>query len=562
MQEMSIPDQRKILQKYCLDKGYDIVEEFLDEGISGTTFEKRPGAMRLFQKVQSGRHDFARVVILNESRFGRAPNTKETIHYEFILEKAGVFVEYAQSESNMPGAPGLIMRAVKYEQAAEFSKQLSRDVIRGHSTAAGKGYSTGGFPPIGYNRMVCDESGKELFTLAPGQRKAIKNHWVKWAPGDPRHIALVHRIFRLYAEGSKGLKALCHVLNDGKIPSPKGGHWGPDAVRSILVNRTYIGERIYGGKWAKKVRDKVVRRDAHKPIVPLELFEKVQALMASRDFGMCNGLRTDYLLSGRIICMKCGHKFQGRKVTNGSGTTYHYYVDSGYKNYRICESLNILKNSKGSAMGIEDFVIAEIQKMLDTDRYVERFKEHLKETLISLERQTQTAYPALKKKLKDIDAEIAKIQDALIFTGSRSKSLAERLVNAENERERLKKEITKFEGVKNQPSKVLLLVNEYARVLKNVGEVLKNRTPGEQKTAIGYFLDRIEVMREKGIARCYFYNTPQPKEVDHILPETAPGGRVSQNGAEGGTRTPTGLLPLRPERSASTSSTTSARGSY
>ena len=31
------------------------------------------------------------------------------------------------------------------------------------------------------------------------------------------------------------------------------------------------------------------------------------------------------------------------------------------------------------------------------------------------------------------------------------------------------------------------------------------------------------------------------------------------NGAEGGTRTPTGLLPLRPERSASTSSTTSAR---
>ena len=534
MQDMSIPDQRKILQKYCQEKGYVIVEEFQDEGISGTTFEKRPGAMRLFQKVQSGRHNFSRVVILNESRFGRAPNTKETIHYEFILEKAGVFVEYAQSESNMPGAPGLIMRAVKYEQAAEFSKQLSRDVIRGHSTAAGKGYSTGGFPPLGYIRMVCDESGKELFTLEAGQRKAIKNYWVKWVPGDPRHIELVNRLFLLYAEGSKGLKAICQVLNKEKIPSPKGRQWGPDAVRSILVNRTYIGERVYGGKWSTKVKEKVVCKDAHEPIVPLELFEQVQALMASRDIGICNGMRTDYLLSGKIVCTKCGHKFQGRKVSNGAGKTYHYYVDSGYKNYRICESLNIMKNTQGNMLGIEDFVIAEIQKMLDTDRYVERFKEHLKESLLTLERQTQTAYPALKKKLKDTEAEIAKIQDALIFTGSRSKSLAERLVNAADARESLKKEIAKFEGVKKQPSKVLLLVNEYARILKNVGEVLKSRTPGEQKTTIGYFLDRIEVMREKGIARCYFYNTPRPREADHILPEAAPGGCVRQDGAEGG----------------------------
>jgi len=119
--------------------------------------------MRLFQKVQSGRHDFTRLVILNESRFGRVPNAKESIHYEYVLEKAGVLIEYAQSESNMPGAPGLIMRAVKYEQAAEFSKQLSKDVIRGHSSTAGKGYSTGGFPPLGYARMVCNESGKELY---------------------------------------------------------------------------------------------------------------------------------------------------------------------------------------------------------------------------------------------------------------------------------------------------------------------------------------------------------------------------------------------------------------
>ena len=545
MQEMSIPDQRKVLQKYCVEKGYEIVEEFQDEGISGTTFEKRPGAMRLFQKVQSGHHDFSGVVILNESRFGRAPNTKETFHYEYLLEKAGVYVEYVQSESNMPGAPGLIMRAVKYEQAAEFSKQLSKDVIRGHSTAAEKGYSTGGFPPIGYARMVCDEGGKELFTLEPGQRKAVKNHWVKWVPGDPTQIALVNRMFLLYAEGSKGLRAICNVLNDEKIHSPKGGKWGIDAVRSIIINRAYIGERVYGGKWSKKVQNKVVCKNAHEAIVPVELFEKVQALMKSRDFGMCNGMRTDYLLSGKIVCMKCGHKFQGRKVRNKAGTIYNYYMDSGFKNYHVCQSLNILKNTKGDVVGLEDFVLSVIQKMLEGDRYVERFKEHLKETLISLEWEIQTTYPALNKKLKAVDTEIIKIQDALIFTGSRSKSLAERLVAAETEREVLKKELAKFEGVKRQPSKVLLLVNEYAKTLMNVGEILKKRSAGEQKTAISYFLDRIEVLREERVARCYFYDTPRFREIDYKLPASPAGSSVPQNGAEGGTRTPMGC-PTRP----------------
>ena len=557
MQEMSIPDQRTILQKYCLEKRYEVVEEFQDEGISGTTFEKRPGAMRLFQKVQAQRHDFSRLIILNESRFGRVPNTKETIHYEFILEKAGVIVEYAQSESNMPGAPGLIIRAVKYEQAAEFSKQLSKDVIRGHSTAAGKGYSTGGLPPIGYTRMICDENGKELHTLEPGQRKAIKNYWVKWVPGDPRYISLVRRLFTLYAEGSKGLKALCRVLNDEKLPSPKGGSWGVDTLRSILVNSAYIGERIYGGKWAKKVGKKVICHNAHESLIPKELFERVQALMHSREFGACNGMRTEYLLSGKVVCKRCGYKFQGRKVRNNVGTVYHYYVDAGYKNYRVCESLNIPKNTKGEAIGIEDFVISQIQRMLDNDRYIERFQEHLKATLISLERETESAYPALKKKETALRKEIESILDELLQV--KSVALRERLQKREIELEQMQKELGKYTTIKSQPSKVLLLVNEYAKVLKNVSEIIKKRTPGEQKTAIGYFLDRIEVLREKAVARCYFYDTPRFKEIDYILPSLPSGSCVPQNGAEGGTRTPTGLLPLRPERSASTSSTTSAR---
>jgi hypothetical protein len=66
------------------------------------------------------------------------------------------------------------------------------------------------------------------------------------------------------------------------------------------------------------------------------LFDRVQAQMKAREFGGCNGIRTEYLLSGKIVCMRCGHKFQGRKSKNNQGRVYHYYMDSGYMSYRIC----------------------------------------------------------------------------------------------------------------------------------------------------------------------------------------------------------------------------------
>jgi hypothetical protein len=50
------------------------------------------------------------------------------------------------------------------------------------------------------------------------------------------------------------------------------------------------------------------------------------------------------------------------------------------------------------------------------------------------------------------------------------------------------------------------------KALKKACEILKGRKPGEQKTSIEYFIDKIEVLREGGDARCYFLDT-RPREV-------------------------------------------------
>ena len=64
----SIGNQKKILEKYCQDHGYNRIRHYEDDGFSGTTFN-RPGFQAMLADVKAGK--IARVVVKDMSRFGR-----------------------------------------------------------------------------------------------------------------------------------------------------------------------------------------------------------------------------------------------------------------------------------------------------------------------------------------------------------------------------------------------------------------------------------------------------------------------------------------------------------
>ena len=64
----SIINQKKILQKYALEHGYSNFRFYIDDGISGTTFN-RPGFQQMIADVEAG--IVKRVIIKDMSRFGR-----------------------------------------------------------------------------------------------------------------------------------------------------------------------------------------------------------------------------------------------------------------------------------------------------------------------------------------------------------------------------------------------------------------------------------------------------------------------------------------------------------
>ena len=65
---LSIENQKLILTKYVEDKGWKLVSEYVDDGYTGTDFE-RPGVQKLLADAQSGKINI--IVVKDLSRFGR-----------------------------------------------------------------------------------------------------------------------------------------------------------------------------------------------------------------------------------------------------------------------------------------------------------------------------------------------------------------------------------------------------------------------------------------------------------------------------------------------------------
>ena len=94
----------------------------------------------------------------------------------------------------------------------------------------------------------------------------------------------------------------------------------------------------------------------------------------------------------------------------------------------------------------------------------------------------------------------------------------------------LTEEIKKFRGDYKGPKQVEELVGQYSGELENLGRVLTGKNAQEQKAALGLLVDKIEVKRSDGIARCYLYEMPNVWDTPLAF-----SGRV-----RGGTRIRTG----------------------
>ena len=378
-ESVSIDNQRTILRKYAEKRSFEIHDEYIDDGVSGTTFQ-RPEVQRLLDDAKTG--VINTIIVKDLSRFGR--NYIEVGQYvDYVFPAFGIRfiaiqdnVDTENRDSNaMEMMP--IMNIFNEWHAANTSKKI-RAVWK---AKAKEGVFHGKKATYGYIKGT-DE--KRTFII------------------DEETAPIVKRIFEMYASGICP-KRISEILNAEGVPSPaqyayeKLGHrgkkedrrlWCPMSIAAMLKNMVYIGHMpqlmstsvSYKNhkRYKKDPSEWVVVYNTHEPIISQQLWDRVR----EREKSVAQGrkTKTGYTppLSGFAFCADCGCKLKMSGAWNNKHTKYVYAYNCGdYMRYgkTLCFSHFIVADT------LEKIVLDDIREMarrivLDEKAIREEFIRH------------------------------------------------------------------------------------------------------------------------------------------------------------------------------------------
>ena len=326
------------LRQYAAEHGLTVVDEYIDDGWSGTNFE-RPSFQRMIDDIEDGKINC--VVTKDLSRLGR--NYILTGQYtEIYFPSKGV--RYIAINDNVDTINGESELAPFLNILNEMhARQTSKKVKAAMHTRFANGAHYGAYAPLGY---VKDPDKKGHLLIDPETR------WI------------VEKIFDLAVHG-RGAASITRILVEEKVPTPgwlnyerygtfaniyagappeKAYAWTIAQVKSILKEETYIGHSVHNKqsnisfKNKKKVRKPQEEwyrvENTHEAIISEEVFQKVQELIASRRRRQKNG--TTQIFSGLVKCADCGWSLAYGVNSQNKNPYAHYHCSKYGQGLRQC----------------------------------------------------------------------------------------------------------------------------------------------------------------------------------------------------------------------------------
>lgn len=293
--EESIDAQIRAMTKYCADNNFTIVKTYADSAQTGTNC-KRDEFTKMMSDVENDVFDV--VIVHKLDRFSR--NIDDSVMFQIKLKKYGVELK-SVTENLDDTAEGVLMKTVVQGINEYYSRNLSRETMKGLMENAHHCMWTGGKPPLGYD--VVD-------------KKLVIN----------QHEAEAVRLIFKMANDGYGYTAIINRLNSLGYLTKRGKPFGKNSLHEILMNERYMGVFVFnkrhGGVFRKarnnhEYRDdeQIIRIENGCPqLVTPEVWQSVNKVrLALRK--KASNRKYPYLLSGLIYC-KCGAKFHGnvRKI--------------------------------------------------------------------------------------------------------------------------------------------------------------------------------------------------------------------------------------------------------
>ena len=400
----SISNQKRMLSKYAKEHGFDNTRFYVDDGYTGTNFN-RPGFLKMLEDMDAGY--VSTLIIKDMSRLGRDYLQSGYYTESYFPDRNIRFIAINDGVDSINGDNEFIpFRNIMNEM---YARDISRKVRSAHRIRGNMGEPLGQ-PPYGYMK-------------SPENKK-------KWII-DPPAAAVVRKIFRLFLEG-KGIDTIARMMQEdghlnctaywqskgigrgGKKVQPNPYKWKCSTISGILQRQEYCGDIINFKTTSRSFKnrrridnapeDRVIFKDVHEPIISREDYEIVQKLAGNvkrRPPKPENGDKN--IFCDLLYCADCGKKLWYHTNTNNSNI--HYFSCSNYvKDYRgTCPTRHYIR-----VEGVEQVVLRELARLA---AYLEEDEEAFVELLA-------------KKSEKDAQMERKLLQNELQSSIARNEAVA------------------------------------------------------------------------------------------------------------------------------------------
>ena len=341
----SISSQRKRIWDFWKKQGQGTkLEEYIDDGFSGTNFE-RPGFQRLLSEVREGK--IRTLLVKDLSRFGR--NYLEAGYYlEYVFPYYGVRVIAVNDNFDSlkaSGSTGGLEMALRNLMNECYSRDISKKVTSSTRIKKKNGEYCYGAVAFGYKK------GKQHNTIVPDEEAA----------------KIVKHIFELACEGNT-ITQICRILNKEKVITPSiymqrtnyrsNECWTYNSIQNILKNRIYTGDTECFKSHVKRVgcnavnvipeKEREVVLNTHQAIVSREEYWKARNVI--KPVGeRTRGKESGSVLTGILVCGSCGtNLLKGKKKNKDFLCANRRYIPgSDCEQIRVREQtvLDVIKNA-------------------------------------------------------------------------------------------------------------------------------------------------------------------------------------------------------------------------
>lgn len=391
-ESQSISNQRDFIMNYIIKNNLMLIDEYIDDGISGTQFD-RDGWERLINDIENGRINM--VITKDTSRLGR--NISQSLYYstEYFQEKNVRYVALTDGIDTFDKCQNTDMLMFKAFYNEMYVKDISTKIKATLNSQKRNGKFMGGNAPYGYQRNLPYDKHELII--------------------DEEQAEIVKRIYDMFINGM-GVRKIANTLTDEKIPIPsiqknlnRGnkssvyGVWQERTISDILTNPTYKGDltqcREYKVSYKSKKRRKnskenwIIAKGACPAIIDEETFDLVQNMYQKNKNR--NDKSQEHLLRGFLICKECGHTIsigQAKWTNKGEQKQKNICYCNYYKKY---SRYNVCSPHKLDYDELEKEILKDIRKKckkyLKTNNFEELLKNNDKMTKIQVDLEKQLA---------------------------------------------------------------------------------------------------------------------------------------------------------------------------